>query len=292
MCVDLEGSVPLWEALLGAHESVIRTLSDNGAKITSGDVGLFSCTAAEANNLELLKEIVRHGGDVTKPKINGPTALHVAVCEGNIEIVKFLLDRGANIHQPDEHGWTPKDLAEQQGHDDIKEIFEQYKQNQPQPSVAIPEQRHGVRFLGRFKSEPSITPGSHDMFPPPDGSWGRARPRRRTNNFYNSLFGIISAARTGENDLLSSVNKDKSGVVTTTYAARVTISCPETQDFAGRLVLLPNTFQELLEIGVKKYGFLPSKVLTKDGAVIDDLVLIRDGDHLVFSSDNRNKETR
>ncbi|CAI9782669.1 unnamed protein product [Fraxinus pennsylvanica] len=289
---DLEGSVPLWEALLGAHESVIRTLSDNGAKITSGDVGLFSCTAAEAKNLELLKEIVRHGGDVTKPKSNGSTAVHVAVCEGDIEIVKFLLDQGANIHQPDEHGWTPRDLAEQQGHHDIKEIFEQYKQNRPQPSVAIPEQRHGVRFLGRFKSEPSIIPGSHDSFPPPDGSWGRARPRRRTNNFYNSLFGIMSAAQTGENDSLSSVNKDRSGVATRTCAARVTISCPEARDFAGRLVLLPNTFQELLEIGLKKYGFLPSKVLTKDGAVIDDIALIRDGDHLVFSSDNRNKETR
>ncbi|KAL2480201.1 Potassium channel AKT1 [Abeliophyllum distichum] len=289
---DSEGSVPLWEAMLSAHEPVIRMLSDNGAKITPGDVGLFSCTAAEANNLELLKEIVHHGGDVTKAKNNGSTALHVAVCEGNMEIVKFLLDQGANIDLPDEHGWTPWDLAEQQGHDDIKEHFEQYKQNQPQPTFVIPEQRHGVRFLGRFKSEQNIIPGSHDTFPTPDASWGRSRPRRRTNNFYNSLFGIMSAGPTGENDLLSSVNKERNGVTTTSYAPRVIISCPETQDFAGRLVLLPNTFQELVEIATKIYGILPSKVLTKDGAVIDDIVLIRDGDHLVFAGDDRNKETR
>ncbi|KAL0374480.1 UNVERIFIED_CONTAM: Potassium channel AKT1 [Sesamum radiatum] len=59
---DSEGSVPLWESMLCGHKSVIKLLSDNGAKLTSGDIGLFSCMAAEQNNLDLLKEIVRRGG--------------------------------------------------------------------------------------------------------------------------------------------------------------------------------------------------------------------------------------
>ncbi|KAI3443645.1 hypothetical protein Pfo_000310 [Paulownia fortunei] len=278
---DSEGSVPLWEAMFGSHKPVIKLLSDNGAILTTGDVGLFSCSAAEQNNLDLLKEIN-----------NGCTALHIAVCEGNIEIIKFLLDQGANIDTADESGWTARDLAEQQGHEDIKELFESYKGAKIDSTVMIPEERHGVRFLGRFKSEPTILPVNQDgSFPAPDGSWGRPRPRRRTNSFYNSLFGIMSAAQTGETNLLPSVDKATSAVPGKTYAARVTVSCPEKGDFTGKLVLLPHSFEELLEIGAKKYSVFPAKVLSKDRAEIDDIELIRDGDHLIFASDNRIDET-
>ncbi|KAL2251101.1 potassium channel AKT1-like isoform X1 [Sesamum indicum] len=288
---DSEGSVPLWESMLGGHKSVIKLLSDNGAKLTSGDIGLFSCTATEQNSLDLLKEIVRRGGNVTQPKNNGCTALHIAVCEGNIEIVKFLLDQGANIDKADENGWTARDLAEQQGHDDIKELFESYKGANTDRTVPIPEERHGVRFLGRFKSEPTILPVNQEgSFPASDGSWGRSRPRRRTNNFYNSLFGIMSAAQTGENNLLSSLDGAQTAVTGRSYAPRVTISCPEKGDSAGKLVLLPDSFEKLWEICAKKYGFFPAKVLSKDGAEIDDIVLIRDGDHLVFAIGDRTDE--
>ncbi|PIN08388.1 hypothetical protein CDL12_19040 [Handroanthus impetiginosus] len=58
-------------------------------------------------------------------------------------------------------------------------------------------------------------------------------------------------------------------------------------DFGGKLVLVPRTFEELLEIGAKKYGFFATKVLSENGAEIDDIELIRDGDRLVFASDNR-----
>ncbi|KAG8367252.1 hypothetical protein BUALT_Bualt16G0053200 [Buddleja alternifolia] len=294
---DSEGSVPLWEAMFGMHKPVIKLLLENGAKLTAGDVGLFACMAAEQNNLELLKEIVSQGGDVTRPKYNGSTALHVAVCEGNIEIVKFLLARGADIDTPDENHWTARDLAEQQGHEDIKELFDSYKgTTKIESAVTITEERHGVRFLGRFKSEPTISPLNQDgSFSGRDGLWGRSRPRRRTNNFYNSLFGIMSAAQTGENGSVLSVdNAPTSGVTgvgNRIYAARVTVTCPEKGDFTGKLVLLPNSFQELLEIGVKKYGFLPTKILSKDGATIEDIELIRDGDHLVFVGDNNINET-
>ncbi|KAK7852017.1 potassium channel akt1 [Quercus suber] len=67
-------------------------------------------------------------------------------------------------------------------------------------------------------------------------------------------------------------------------AARVTIICPEKEQASGKLVLLPGSFQELLDIAAKKFGILPSKVLSKDGAEIDDIEAIRDGDHLIFVS--------
>ncbi|XP_031098345.1 potassium channel AKT1-like [Ipomoea triloba] len=291
---DSEGSVPLWEAILGKHESVARLLADNGAKLSSGDVGQFSCTAAEQNNLELLREILRRGGDVTLPRSNGSTALHVAVCEGNVEIVKYLLAQGADIYKADSYGWTPRDLSEQQGHEEITALFESHKEAKAaQPhATTVPEDRPGVRFLGRFKSEPTILPASHSSpFPTTDGSWGRSsRPRRRTNNFHNSLFGIMSAAQNGDQPLLYSVKEDTPAATEQTYAARVIVSCPERGDVAGKVVSLPKTFHELLQIGVKKYGFLPAKVVSKEGAEIEDIELIRDDDHIVFISENRTTE--
>lgn len=288
---DSEGSVPIWEAILANNEPVVKLLADNGAYLSSGDVGQFACTAAEQNNLGLLKEIVRHGGDVTRSKNNGSTALHVAVCEGNTEMVKYLLDQGADIDRADDHGWTPRDLAEQQGHDDIRIIFQSAKSAnselpKAQSLLTIPEEKkHGVRFLGRFKSEPMIRPASGDG---DEGSWAHTRPRRRTNNFHNSLFGIMSTATGGDNDLLLSVNHSNIvGGAGREYSTRVTVSCPEKGDVGGKLVLLPKSFGELLEIGAKRYGFLPSKVLSKDGAEVDEIDLIRDGDHLVFVSDGR-----
>lgn len=286
---DSEGNVPLWEAIMGKHESVIQLLVDNGAKLSAGDVGHFACVAVEQNNLSLLKEIVRYGGDVTLPKINGSSALHVAVCEGNIEIVKYLLDRGANVDQPDEHNWTPRDLAEQQGHEDIKELFESRVMMRTRSVDPIPEER-GVRFLGRFKSEPTISPASHGVsFLGLDGSLGRSRPRRRSNNFHNSLFGIMSAKQTNEHDVLLSANDTNVSITTTkTYAPRVIVCCPEKGDNGGKLILLPQSFKELLQIGSSRYGISQAKVVSKDGAEIDEIELIRDGDRLVFVSDKEN----
>ncbi|KAL6984857.1 RAC-alpha serine/threonine-protein kinase [Sarracenia purpurea var. burkii] len=283
---DSEGNVPLWEAMLADHGPVVQLLADNGASLSASDVGQFACTAAEQNNLDLLQKIVRHGGDVTLPRSKGSTtALHVAVSEGNYEIVKFLLDQGADIDKPDNYGWTPRGLADQQGHEDINILFQSTKEVKTRPLAGIPEQRHEIRVPVRFTSEPTIRlvpPGSGGMAPVGGGS----RPRRRTNIFHNSLFGIMSAAQYGDNELLSSsssMNRPKRGETGGGYPARVTVSCHGKGDVMGKLVLLPHGLQELLDIGAKKFGFLPTKVLTKDGAEIDDIQLIRDGDHLVLS---------
>ncbi|CAH9144307.1 unnamed protein product [Cuscuta epithymum] len=283
---DSEGSIPLWEAILGKHEPIIKLLLNKDANISAGDVGQFACIAAEQNNLDLLKEITRCGGDVTLPRTNGPskTALHYAVCEGNVEMVKYLLDHGAAIQKPDEYGWTPRDLAEQQGHEDIAALFE--SRNDQSITTTVPEDPPGrVSFLGRFKSEPKMPPTTQAEGP----FGGQSRPRRRTNSFHNSLFGIMSAAQSIDQPILLPV---KETTTENPYRTRVTVSWPEKGDIAGKVVLLPKSFKELLEIGVKKYGFLPSKIMSKSGAEIDDIGLIRDNDHIVFANDTRNPDVK
>lgn len=55
-------------------------------------------------------------------------------------------------------------------------------------------------------------------------------------------------------------------------------------DEEGSVVLMPGCLQELMDWGSQKFGFYPTKILTKDGALIEDLVVIRDGDHLFLGS--------
>lgn len=273
--------------MLGGHEHVIKLLMENRADINSGDVGNFACTAAEQNNLELLKEIVRYGGDVTRQRNNGSTALHVAVCEDNVEIVRFLLDQRADVDKPDVHGWTPRDLADQQGHEEIKCIFQSCKETKAQSIISVAERpQQEVHYLGRFTSEPAIRPITHEVsFEGVDGSGSQNHSRRRTNNFHNSLFGIMSAAHNVEKDILFPPQHTKVFKAPGINSARVTIGCPEKGEVAGKLVLLPSTFQELLDIGEKKFGISPAKVLNKGGAEVEDIEVIRDGDHLVFVGD-------
>lgn len=71
----------------------------------------------------------------------------------------------------------------------------------------------------------------------------------------------------------------------TNYQPRVTLSCPETGNISGKVVLLPKSIQELREIGSRKYGIPIAMVLTKEGAEVEDTCLIRDGDHLVLVGD-------
>ncbi|CAL1359331.1 unnamed protein product [Linum trigynum] len=294
-CRDSDGNVPLWEAIKGCHAGVVKLLQENGATIQSGDFGHFACTAAEENNLDLLKEIARHGGDITAPKTsNGSTALHVAVCEDNAVIVKYLLDQGADADKPDVNGWTPRDLADQQGHEEIQNMFKtsskEPKDHHQQPPVVIPsipeKQENGIRYLGRFTSEPAIHPV---VASDEDSSWSSRRPRRKTNNFHNSLFGMMSAAAQngdgngGKEGALFSVGNGNGSQAS--RAARVTISCPEKGGDTRKLVVLPKTFQELLDLGEKKYGIRVGKVATVDRVEVDDIEVIRDGDQLMLVSE-------
>ena len=66
---------------------------------------------------------------------------------------------------------------------------------------------------------------------------------------------------------------------------RVTLSCPEKGEHAKKLVFLPKSLEELLNIGVKKFDYFGTKILTKDGVKVEDINLIRDGDHLILAQD-------
>ncbi|XP_040382258.1 potassium channel KAT4-like [Oryza brachyantha] len=51
----------------------------------------------------------------------------------------------------------------------------------------------------------------------------------------------------------------------------------------GKLVLLPDSLQELMKLFEKKFGKAAGGILTLEGAEVEDIEVIRDGDHLFFS---------
>lgn len=76
-----------------------------------------------------------------------------------------------------------------------------------------------------------------------------------------------------------SVDVNSFANVTENPAARVILKCPGKSE-ATKLVLLPKTMQELLELGGKKFECHCTKVVSVEGAEIDEIELIRDGDQL------------
>lgn len=184
---------------MGKHESVIRVLSENGATLSSGDVGQFACFAAEQNNIDLLQEIIKFGGDVTLPNSSGTTALHTAISEENVEICKFLIDQGADTDRPDAHGWTPRALADHHGNEEIKALLQTNQkskdQNRHQECKRTPEVQDAPDFKVRSTElpvpsvDPILSSGERSSA---DNS---LRSRKRQCDFQNSLAGIITAGQ-------------------------------------------------------------------------------------------------
>ncbi|KAM7493195.1 hypothetical protein LguiB_027804 [Lonicera macranthoides] len=249
---DVERNVPLWDAILGRHGPVIKTLVDNGAMVSSGDVGRFASFAVEQNNLDLLKDIVRYGGNINLFDGMGTTALHKAISQANNEMVKFLVQNGADIDKRDGQGWTPRALADHLGNEDIKVIVKTNKEDKSQCiDVVIPS---NVTRVGL--SIESL--------------------RRRSGNLKTRSSGVLSSARQSGRVENSHIHPPVN------YSARVTISCPEKGEIGGKLILVPHSLQEILNIGALQFGFFPSKIPAKDGALIEDIAVIRDGDHLIL----------
>ncbi|KAL9247847.1 hypothetical protein vseg_021232 [Gypsophila vaccaria] len=285
---DRDGNVPLWDAMLGRHESLIKLLVDQGATLKSGDVGQYACYAVEQDDLEMLKDIVRYGGNVTLAASNGSTALHAAVSNGNLTIVKFLLKQGADVDQTDMYGSTPRKLADYHANEEIKALLHS-KQSNKESKELMEESKEEASRESRvtIESSPLHTKGrlirssmdvtSHMR----QVSWADGKSKNRVHAFRNSLFGIMSAA--AKADATADATADVSGFLDSptfvNQPARVILRCPGKGE-AAKLVRLPDTIQELLEVGCKKFGCHCTKLVTTDGAEIDEIELVRDGDQL------------
>lgn len=306
-CPDAQGRVPLWEALSRGHRGAAQLLADGGADLASGDAELYARAAVEAGDVALLEDVARHGGDVTVACCDdGGTALHRAVLQGDVGMARALLEHGADADREDGGGRTPRDLAGQLGHRDMHQLFGPPSQSQHREAVESPIRRQGSGTedhgsscrpavavaarpaVTRFKSAPAarvpVAVAQHDgAGSSPSPSSSRHSSPRRMVSFRNSLFGVLSSSQVNRHDGAAGGGGHSRHERHTHSRSRVrvTVSCPEQGVGARKLVFMPETMAQLVELAGSQFGFAPTRVVTTDGAQVDDARLVRDGDHLL-----------
>jgi hypothetical protein len=290
--------VPLWEALSRRHHAAARLLAEAGADLSSGDAALYARAAVEAGDASLLEDVARHGVDVAAAcGDDGATALHCAALQGNAGMVRALLERGADPDREDGAGRTPRDVADELGHRDVRELLLGASRREAAPESPRQQQGpaadHGVRLVeiaqpavARFKSAPAERvvppPAPRDSAGSSPLSSKTSSPRRMVS-FRNSLFGVLSTSHVSRHEGGGGVPSRRERHA----RVRVTISCPEQGGSGARrkLVFMPETVAQLVELGGSTFGFAPTRAVTTDGAEVDDPRLVRDGDHLLLVTD-------
>ncbi|CAM0153226.1 unnamed protein product [Urochloa decumbens] len=297
---DAQGSVPLWEALSRRHHAAAQLLADAGGDLSSGDTALFARAAVESGEAALLEDVARHGVDVASASARwdgGATALHRAVIQGNAGMVRALLDRGADPDAEDDAGRTPRAAAAELGNRDVMELLGVAPPGSPaadhgggrHAAAAAPPRP----VVARFKSAPAARVVAAVPPAPPHDSAGssplssRQSTPRRMVSFRNSLFGVLSSSHVSRHDGGGggpSRRHERHGHGSS--HVRVTISCPEQGGRARKLVFMPETVAQLVELAGSTFGFAPTRAVTTEGAEVDDPRLVRDGDHLLLVTDH------
>ena len=75
------------------------------------DNGSLILAASYRGYTEIIKLLIKHGGDVNIPSSRRCTAIHIAAWNGHVEIVKTLIAAGAQHDEPTIDGNTPLGLA-------------------------------------------------------------------------------------------------------------------------------------------------------------------------------------
>ncbi|MBI1215659.1 MAG: hypothetical protein GC185_07565 [Alphaproteobacteria bacterium] len=124
--VNLLGRTPLHLAVLKKHEKLACDMIAAGGNVNQPDNKGFTPLheAAEANDLPMMRALIRHGADVAKSqKSNQTTPLILAIRnaaqgkEDSDAIIGLLLDNNADVNTADTDGQTPLMAAAAKGND-------------------------------------------------------------------------------------------------------------------------------------------------------------------------------
>ncbi|KAH9797759.1 Potassium channel KAT2 [Citrus sinensis] len=197
--------------------------------------------------------------DVNSKVEDGQTELNAANQRGHIEMVKVLLEGGRNGNKPDAKGWSPKAPAEQPVNRSMYDLLLSYENRTPD--------EHKVEIMG-----PEIS----------DNIWNTRRKHRRHE------WPDVSKSHSKRESIKlgSCISSCSSGEVNKSNKKRITIHMPyqntrTSQRHLGKLIVLPDSIEELLRIAGEKFGgYKFTKVVNAENAEIDDICVIRDGDHL------------
>ncbi|MFH1422645.1 MAG: ankyrin repeat domain-containing protein [Planctomycetota bacterium] len=75
--------------------------------------------------IQEVKKLIEKGADINA-KIDGFSALHIAVQKGDKDMVELLLNKGAGVNSKTMDGVTPLDAAVEKGQKDIADLLCQH----------------------------------------------------------------------------------------------------------------------------------------------------------------------
>jgi len=104
---DNKGRTPLDRAV--GYTEIVALLRKHGGK-TSEELNAL-IDAAEAGNIEAVKQHLAAGMDVNAKDEDGVTPLHEAALWGHNEVAELLIANGADVNARDKDGKTPFDVA-------------------------------------------------------------------------------------------------------------------------------------------------------------------------------------
>lgn len=123
------GSLLLWAAGNVSDLKIIAALVDRGGDINEVD-GMFMGTplmsaSASNNHPEILKEVVRLGGEISvRGQFDNTALMTAAMRKSNPEIIKTLVELGAKIDDVNELGQTALTLAILAGNTEVIRTLE------------------------------------------------------------------------------------------------------------------------------------------------------------------------
>ncbi|XP_050231467.1 potassium channel KAT1-like isoform X2 [Mercurialis annua] len=245
----------------GYSDAGCQNNSHGGAlAIEAGDKFFKAPKAREKSEKFIGHNLMKHAADTDLTVDDGQKALHAAVCNGHIEMVKILLEGGASTNKPDSRGWTPKALAQQQGNKSIYDLLLNYE-NKRQVD------EHKVDLIeSETTDDANISQEKHKRI-----------IESSCFNFQSKTAPTNSSPRT----YCSPSSKEAKAITKKRVTIYMHCHSNSLQKRNGKLIILPDSLEELLRIGGEKFGdYKFTRVINAENAEIDDICVIRDGDHL------------
>lgn len=243
------------------HQNILHA---NVETLNMVDCNIPSSEAMKEKQLRYCCDRSRYGENMELADDDGRTAPIKAVREGHLEMVKILLERGISVNKQNAAALPPTALAKQEANKRIYELSSS-NENREKPD------EHKIELLVPEKA--NIT------------EKGPVKPTKIGSPNCPKSF------RQNPMDISSSNTKCLSHSDITEFTSkRVTVYMKSQQHntgqkLLGKLILLPDSVEELLRIAGNKFGGENfTKVQNAEDAEIEDINVIRDSDHLFFSS--------
>ncbi|KAK7246870.1 hypothetical protein RIF29_41740 [Crotalaria pallida] len=260
---DSKGKTPLHIAALNGHEECVKVLLKHACNVhirdNNGNTALWDAiTSKHYSIFRILYQLAA----LSDPHIAGDL-LCTAAKRNDVTLINELLKQGLNIDSKDHHGITPIQIAMEQNHVDM------------------------VELLVMNGADISDIDHSHELSASTLSEMLKKREIGHLINVQEALPSEVVLSGRHQEDNKEHVWRRSNGLKfsrVSIYRGHPIVRREKGVMEAGKLIRLPDSFEELITIAGEKFGFDEKDVMVTDeeGAEIDSIDVIRDNDKLFF----------